>query len=99
MAQQHQAIIQDPPLARFLFGDTRLAWLWLPLRIWLGWEWFEAGLHKFSDPAWMGTGAALQGFWTKAVAIPETGKAPVAYDWYRGFLQFLLESGSAPWFA
>ena len=99
MAQQHQSVILDPPLARFLFGDTRLAWLWLPLRIWLGWGWFEAGLHKFNEPAWMDTGAALQAFWTKAVIVPEDGKAAVPYDWYRGFLQMLLESGSAPWFA
>src|SRR5438046_5844616 len=95
MAQQHQSVILDPPLARFLVGDTRLAWLWLPLRIWLGWGWLEAGLHKVTDPAWMSTGMALQAFWTKAVIVPETGKAPIAYDWYRGFLQMLLESGSA----
>lgn len=99
MALKERIVIQDPPIAKFLFGDTRLAWLWLPLRIWLGWEWFEAGSHKFVDPKWMETGAALQAFWQRAVTIPETGKAPVAYDWYRGFLQALLEGGHHTWFA
>ena len=99
MALKERIVIQDPPIAKFLFGDTRLAWLWLPLRIWLGWEWFGHGLEKFNNPAWMETGAALQAFWTKAVVIPETGKAPVAYDWYRGFLQLLLEGGHYTWFA
>lgn len=99
MALSGTIIIKDPPLAQFLFGDTRLAWLWLPLRVWLGWEWFSHGLEKFQNPAWVETGAALQGFWTKAVVVPEAGKAPVAYDWYRGFLQALLEGGHHTWFA
>jgi len=99
MALKERIVIQDPPIAKFLFGDTRLAWLWLPLRIWLGWDWFGHGLEKFQNPAWMETGAALQGFWTKAVVIPEAGKAPVAYDWYRGFLQMLLEGGHFTWFS
>jgi thiosulfate dehydrogenase (quinone) large subunit len=99
MALKERIVIQDPPIAKFLFGDTRLAWLWLPLRVWLGWEWFSHGLEKFNNPAWVETGAALQAFWTKAVVIPEAGKAPVAYDWYRGFLQMLLEGGHFTWFA
>jgi hypothetical protein len=61
MANERETVfLEEPPLARVLFGDTRLAWLWLPLRIFLGWEWLEAGLHKFSDPAWMNGGTALR---------------------------------------
>ena len=99
MALRQQAIIQDPPLARFLFGDTRMGWLWLPLRIWLGWQWLEAAQHKLVDPNWIGTGVALQKFWEKAVATPEGAKPAVAYDWYRLFLQGLLEGGHYTWFA
>ncbi|HUS17863.1 MAG TPA: hypothetical protein VM536_22940, partial [Chloroflexia bacterium] len=35
--------IQDPALARFLFTDPRSAALWLPVRLYVGWDWLEAG--------------------------------------------------------
>ncbi len=38
--------IEEPPLARWLFASTQAAWLWLVLRLWLGWEWFQAGWGK-----------------------------------------------------
>lgn len=93
--------MEDPRLARFLFKDTRSAALWLPLRIFLGWEWFDAGLHKFQDPKWMDTGVALQGYWQRAVAIPAEGQGrpAITYDWWRGFLQALLDSDAHIWFA
>ncbi len=94
----HGRYVQDPPLARFLFSDKRSSWIWLVLRVWLGIQWIEASLHKISDPAWVTTGAALKGFWTNAVKIPETGKPPIAFDWYRDFLGALLQSGSYTWF-
>jgi thiosulfate dehydrogenase [quinone] large subunit len=90
--------IQDPPLARFLFNDTRMAWLWLVVRIYLGYEWLEAGLHKMT-PAWLNGGEALKGFWTNAVSMPETGRPPIAFDWYRTFIQFMLDNGWYTWFA
>jgi thiosulfate dehydrogenase [quinone] large subunit len=45
------------------------------------------------------TGEALKGFWTNAVQITETGRPPIAVDWYRGFIQALLDSQSYTWFA
>lgn len=92
-------VVQDPPLAQLLFSDKRLAGLWLVVRVLLGWEWLQAGLHKIEDPAWMQTGVALQGYWERAVAIPEGGRPAISFDWYRGFLQSLLDSGSYEWFA
>lgn len=90
--------IRDPAIARFLFSDVRSAWLWLILRIWLGYAWFDASLHKISDPAWVGTGEALKGFWTNSIQIPETGRAVIAYDWYRSFLTYLLNHEAYTWF-
>jgi len=29
--------------------------LWLPLRLWLGYQWFEAATHKVFDPKWVQT--------------------------------------------
>lgn len=84
-------VVQDPPIARFLFADTRASWLWLLVRLWLGYKWIDAGLHKVSNPAWTQSGEAVKGFWTNAVAIPETGKAAISFDWYRSFLTMMLD--------
>lgn len=90
--------IQDPPLARLLFSNTKMAWLWLLVRLWLGWDWLQAGWHKVTEPGWTQGGAALKGFWERAVSMPEAGKPPIAFGWYRGFIQSLLNSESYTWF-
>jgi len=92
-------MIQDPALVKFLFNDPRASWLWLALRLWLGYKWIDAAMHKIGSPAWTGTGAALKGFWANQVAIPETGRPAIAFDWYRSFLQTLLDAGTYTWFA
>jgi thiosulfate dehydrogenase (quinone) large subunit len=91
-------MIEDPKIAKFLFSDVRMSWLWLIVRVWLGAQWVEASLHKISDPAWVSTGAALKGFWMGAVKIPDTGKPAIAFDWYRDFLNMLLNTNSYTWF-
>jgi thiosulfate dehydrogenase [quinone] large subunit len=97
--QRNEVIITDPPLARLLFSSTRLSWLWLIIRVYLGWEWLTAGWAKFNNPAWVQTGEALKGFWTGAVKISATGKPVISYDWYRVFIQFMLDQGWYTWFA
>ena len=95
-----QTIITDPPFASALFGSTRWAWLWLIARLYIGYTWFESGLEKFSNPAWVSTGEALKGFWERAVTIPEPpGRPAIAFDWYRAFIQSLLDGGHYTWFA
>ncbi len=37
---------EEPPIAKTLFASSRLAWLWLVVRLWVGWEWFSAGWGK-----------------------------------------------------
>lgn len=95
---QHR-MIQDPPVARFFFSDTRSSILWLVVRVLLGMAWLDSGANKLTSPAWMETGEALKGFWEKAVAIPEGGRPAIAFDWYRNFIQGMLDSGSYVWFA
>jgi thiosulfate dehydrogenase [quinone] large subunit len=92
-------VVQDPPFTKTLFTDTRLAWFWLVLRVWLGYQWIEAALHKIDNPAWVQTGDALKGFWTGAVAVPAEGRPAIAFDWYRGFIQTLLDAQAYTWFA
>jgi thiosulfate dehydrogenase [quinone] large subunit len=91
--------VDDPPVARFLFSDVRSAALWLPIRLFVGWQWLNSGWGKLGNPAWMDTGEALRGFWQGAVAIPETGRAPITYEWWRGFLQFMLDNQAYTWFS
>ena len=89
----------DLPFAHVLFSTTRFAWLFAIVRIYLGYQWVNASWHKLTGGGWIDGGAALKGFWTNAVKIPETGKAPIAYDWYRSFLQFMLDREWYTWFA
>lgn len=92
--------IADPPIARALFSNTRWAWLWLIVRLYVGYTWLTSGWGKLSNPAWVQTGEALKGFWERAVAIPEAPARPlISFGWYRIFLQTLLDSGSYTWFA
>ena len=91
--------LQDPPLFQWLMNDPRAGWIWVLPRIWLGYQWFSASLHKISNPAWVQTGDALKGFWTNAVAVSAAGKSPIVFEWYRGFLQYLLDIQAYTWFA
>lgn len=92
-------VIQDPPLVQKLLNDPRAAWFWLIPRVWLGLQWLDAAQHKLADPKWVQTGEALKGFWMNAVKIPETGRPPIAFDWYRTFIQMLLDAQAYTWFA
>ena len=97
--QKGRVMIQDPPIARFLFQSTTAAWLWLGIRLYVGYEFLEAGWHKFSDPAWMnGSGQGILGFWQRALAV-NNGKPVITFDWYRNFIQFLVDTNSAGWFS
>jgi thiosulfate dehydrogenase [quinone] large subunit len=91
--------IEGPAFTRFLFGNTRAGLFWLPIRLFVGFTWLEAGYHKFSGTGWMDGGAALKGFWTAAVAVPEKGSPAITYDWYRSFIQTLLDNQAYTWFA
>jgi thiosulfate dehydrogenase (quinone) large subunit len=94
-------VFQDPPLAQKLFNSSRAAWLWLPLRIYLGYQWLEAGMHKVSEPGWVVTGEALKGFWERIVVVPDAAsgaRAAINYDWYRSFIQMLLNAEAYTWF-
>jgi thiosulfate dehydrogenase [quinone] large subunit len=92
-------VFTDPPIIQDLFGSTRWALLWLPIRLYLGYQWLTAGWHKVGDPAWTAGGEALKGFWERSVAMPVSGRPPISYDWYRGFIQTLLDGGHQSWFA
>ena len=88
----------NPPWIKPLFDEKKWApWLWLVVRLYLGYDWITAGYEKLTNPAWM-NGTAIKGFWAGAVQIPAKGSPPVSYDWYRAFLNMLLSTNSQVWF-
>ena len=80
--------LQEPAFARFLFADGRASWLWLVVRLYLGYEWLNAGLEKLSGNVWVGdkAGAAIVGF-AKGGIAKATGEHPAVQGWYAGFLK------------
>jgi thiosulfate dehydrogenase (quinone) large subunit len=93
--------IEGPAFARFLFNNSKAGIFWLPVRLFLGFSWLSSGWGKFTAEgnAWLAGGAPLRGYWERAVAIPEEGRPAITYDWYRDFLQILLDNGAESWFA
>ena len=91
--------IEDPPFVRTLFSDPTLAWIWLIARVYIGYQWITSGWGKFNNPAWVDSGDALKGFLERVVVVPETGRAAISFDWYRSFIQTLLDTESYTWFA
>jgi thiosulfate dehydrogenase [quinone] large subunit len=89
--------VADPPLARFLFSDTRMAVVWFVVRLYVGFAWLEAGLHKVVDVGaktnYIIDGAGILSFWTRIAAVPAAPARPViTYDWYRSFIQFMVDN-------
>jgi thiosulfate dehydrogenase [quinone] large subunit len=90
--------VEGPAFARYLFSNTQAGLFWLPIRIFLGFEWAVAGWHKISGTGWIDGGASLLGYWQKSVAVPAQGSAPITFDWYRSFLQVLIDNHAQGWF-
>ncbi|MPZ22076.1 MAG: DoxX family membrane protein [Dehalococcoidia bacterium] len=77
-----------------------MAPLWLLARLYLGWQWLHSGWSKVTGDGWLNQGGvALQGYWEAAVRVPEEGRPTITYDWYRDFLQYMLDHEWYEWFA
>jgi thiosulfate dehydrogenase [quinone] large subunit len=94
------AVVQEPSVVSMLLNHPLAAWLWLPVRVWLGWQWLTAGWEKVTNQAWLQTGVALKGFLAGSVsAVSASGKPVIHYVWYSDFLKVLISSGSYVWMA
>jgi hypothetical protein len=93
--------IDDPKIWKLIMGSTYWAMLWMPVRFFVGREWLAAGEHKVRDDAWMSGGSALQGYWQRAVTVPEgRPSAPAGtYSWFEDFLSYMLRNEWYTWFA
>ena len=91
MREKPKTYFEDPPIAKFLFSDTRLSWIWLPIRVYVGWQWLEAGIQKVQSPVWVGShaGVALQGFVLGAFK-KTLGPHPDVASWYASFLHAVV---------
>ncbi len=96
MANSSDSQNSQPRLLSFLFGDHRLAVVWLVIRLYVGWQWLVAGFEKSQSAAWTGNaaGTAIQGFVKGALA--KTGGAhPDVSLWYAEFLKnFVLPNST-----
>src|SRR5437764_11342579 len=101
----------EPPIAKFLFADTRMAWLWLIVRLYVGYQWITAGLDKLTGYSFSFDGSfgqkvsspwvfgAHDGAAIKgfvAGALAQTGGAhPAVQGWYASFLQSAARANAA----
>jgi thiosulfate dehydrogenase (quinone) large subunit len=91
--------VEGPAFARYLFSNSRAGLIWLPIRIFVGFQWIEAGWHKLSGTGWVDGGASLLGYWQNAVKIPDAPAHPsITFEWYRSFLTFLIDNHAQGWF-
>jgi len=80
--------LRESRTAHFLFADPRASYLWLVVRIWVGWQWLEAGYGKVTNPVWVGdkAGVAIGGF-VQGALEKAGGEHPAVQGWYADFLQ------------
>lgn len=92
--------VEGPAFTRFLFTNARAGLFWLPIRLFVGFAWLSSGIGKITSPEWTAGGEALRGYWERAAAIPEApGRPPITYEWYRDFINLLLNANAESWFA
>lgn len=105
--------IREWKFVRFLRYGKDAAPFYLGLRLFLAYEWIEAGLHKIFkydaptntihwgvwNEGWLLTGTAIKGYWGNAVAVnPQTGAGPITYPAYRAFIQYMLDNNWHTWY-
>jgi thiosulfate dehydrogenase (quinone) large subunit len=97
--------IEEPKVARFLFGSTAASGIWLVARVWLGYQWLHAGWEKvtgtqggwhwgMTSDSWLRTSAGLKGFASFALQGAGGPHASVNYGWYAAFLRWIERSGA-----
>ena len=105
--------IPEPPIARFLFADTRMAWFWLIVRLYAGYEWFTAGWEKLTGhsiafdsfgqatgSAWVftpGHDGAAMAGFVTGALGKASGTHPAVQSWYADFLRTFVQPNPAAW--
>lgn len=91
-------VVEVSPISHFFFNNTKSSWLWLIVRLYLGYEWLVAGWAKVTSEAWVGSGAgqALLGFLQGSFA-KTAGAHPDVQGWYAWFLQNVVATHAVAW--
>jgi thiosulfate dehydrogenase [quinone] large subunit len=90
--------IEDPPIARALFGNTKFAWIWLIVRLYVGWQWLSEGINKAQTPAWAGDKAgSFLTIWVGGALKKTQGAHPDVQGWYGAFLSHVVLPHAAFW--
>lgn len=89
MGRGKAIIVDENPVSSWLFTNTSSAWIWLVLRLYLGYSWLMAGIGKVTSDAWTGSnaGVAIKGFLGGALAKAEAGEVS---GWYAKFLEAIV---------
>lgn len=87
---------EEPGLAKALFASAGAAWVWLPIRLYLGYEWAHAGWEKVTgDPSWLTSSEPLSGFVGFALGSAGQGEhSALNYGWYAAFLRWVGGDGA-----
>jgi thiosulfate dehydrogenase (quinone) large subunit len=87
--------IQEPKAASWLFNSAPAAWIWLVVRVYLGYEWAHAGYEKIFTDHWLTNAAGLKGFIGFALQGAGQGDhSAVNYGWYAAFMRWIGGSGA-----
>ena len=94
MTSTHSTYYLEPNISKFLFASKWMAPIWTVVRIYLGWLWLDAGIHKVFtpewtfNPAWVGTtaGGPVRGFLGRALELT-TGEHPSVSGWYAWLIE------------
>lgn len=87
-------------LSNWLYRSNEASLLWLAVRLWLGYQWLNAGYQKIwgseHTAFWFGGGAGVKGFATAGVMGSTAGKgAGASYGWWAAFLHnFVMPNAS-----
>lgn len=89
---------EGAPVEKFFFGNTKMAWFWFLVRIYVGYEWLIAGWGKYTGDGWIGVNAGrnLTGFIQGALS-KTAGAHPDVQGWYAAFLQNVVLPNAATW--
>lgn len=82
-------------LKSFFVENKNSAIIWLPVRLYVGYEWFMAGYEKLISHAWLGSNAGniIKGFLTGALA-KTGGDHPDVMQWYAWLINHVFIPGA-----
>ena len=89
---------REPRIAQLIFSSPQSAIFWLVVRLYVGWQWLDAGYEKLTNPAWFGAkaGTGMGGFIAGALKNT-TGDHPSVQGWYATFLTHVVQPYLPAW--